>query len=281
MKKSRYMKDIVRFLLELEGLIDKYKIGNDPKIISLKDLKLLNIHGNEYVIFKYLDKVVKIHRRKFVDIDNLDEQNILSFINLPTKRILMPIDALYDIDGRIKGYVMDFIDNEKSLSNESMDHILNEARIIEEDKKILDGKGILLQDLHEGNAMYNGKINIVDSGRYINTNIMLPTYMYLTDKTLMKSLKKSDLENLKEKVIKTNTLQVNYFIYRFLMNSILDNSDDFEMYTYMSRVLEYFNEYTEKLKTTSFVDVMESECSKDMTVEEYVKTLMKKVDMKY
>ena len=281
MKKSRYMKDIVRFLLELEGLIDKYKIGNDPKIISLKDLKLLNIHGNEYVIFKYLDKVVKIHRRKFVDIDNLDEQNILSFIELPTKRILMPTDALYDIDGRIKGYVMDFIDNEKSLSNESMDHILNEARIIEEDKKILDEKGILLQDLHEGNAMYNGKINIVDSGRYINTNVMLPTYMYLTDKTLMKSLKKSDLENLKEKVIKTNTLQVNYFIYRFLMNSILDNSDDFEMYTYMSRVLEYFNEYTEKLKTTSFVDVMESECSKDMTVEEYVKTLMKKVDMKY
>ncbi|MBO5096266.1 MAG: hypothetical protein J6B98_05280 [Bacilli bacterium] len=281
MKKSRYMKDIVRFLLELEGLIDKYKIGNDPNIISLKDLKLLNIHGNEYVIFKYLDKVVKIHRRKFVDIDNLDEQNILSFINLPTKRILMPTDALYDIDGRIKGYVMDFIDNEKSLSNESMDHILNEARIIEEDKKILDEKGILLQDLHEGNAMYNGKINIVDSGRYINTNVMLPTYMYLTDKTLMKSLKKSDLENLKEKVIKTNTLQVNYFIYRFIMNSILDNSDDFEMYTYMSRVLEHFNEYTEKLKTTSFVDVMESECSKDMTVEEYVKTLMKKVDTKY
>ena len=281
MRKTRCIKDIVRFLLELEGLIDKYRIGDSTDVISLKDLKLLNIQGNEYVIFKYLDKAVKIHRKKFIDIDNLDEHNILSFTKIPTKRILMPTDALYNIDGRIEGYVMDFIDNEKSLLNESMHHILNEARIIEEDKKILDEEGILLQDLHEVNAMYNGKINIVDSGRYINTNIMLPTYMYLIDKTLMKPMNRKDLLDLKEKVIKTNSLQINYFIYRFIMNAVLENSDDFEIYTYMGRIAEHFQELCDKLKTNSFVDIMERECSKDMTVLEYGKTLMKKVDMKY
>lgn len=273
--KNRYIEDVVKYLFELEDLIDKYKIGDN--IISFKDLKLLNINGKEYLVFKYHDKVIKIHRKKFVDIDNLDEDNILSFMKLKTKRILMPTDILYSIDDKIKGYVMDYINNKKSLLNESMEHILDEAKLIEEDKKILDENRILLQDLHEGNAIYNGKINIIDSGRFVNTTIMLPTYMFLSDETYMRPYKRSDLDNLKEKVIETNSLQINHFIYRFIMNAVLEKKSDFEKNIYMQNGLTYFKEQSKKLNTDSFIDVIEHEYSKDMTVEEYGKTLIKKI----
>lgn len=276
MKKTRYIKDIIKYLLELEELCNKYRINND-KIISFKDLKLLNIHGNEYVVFKYNDKIIKIHRKNFVDIDNFDKDNILSLIGIPTERILMPTDIVYNIENNPKGYVMDYVNNKKSIANESIRHIIDESRMIENDKKILDEKRIVLQDLHEGNAIYNGNIYIVDSGRFINTNIMLPTYMFLFDGNNMRLFRRSDIKELNKMIIQTNSSQINYFIYRFIMNAILEKKSDFEKYIYMKECLSYFKESKEKLKTDSFVDVIEKEISSDMTVEEYGKTLIKKV----
>lgn len=273
------IKDIIRSLLEIDMILEEYRIGNSKSTITVKDLKIYNMRGREYLVFKYKDKVVKIHRKRFIDIDNLDEQNIKSFIDLPTKRIIMPTDPLYNIDGIIEGYVMDFIDGEKSIGDESMQHLIEEMVLLDEDKKILDEKGILLQDLHENNAIYNGKINLIDSGRYINTSIMLPTYMYLVDKVYMQRLSKEELLNLKERIIKTNTSQLNTFLYRFIMQTDLGEIDDFEKLIILKKVGQFFKNMAVEMKTESYIDVLEKECDTSMTVKEFAHKLQKEADI--
>lgn len=271
-KQTKNIKDILRSLAEIEILRKKYKIGN-KEIISVFDLKLLSIKGHEYIVFKYENKVIKIHRKYFVGIHNLDQQNILSLIGIPTKRILLPTDPIYDLEeNNIEGYAMDLITDEKDISSETVNHLLEEMSIIYSDKNLLSEKGILLRDLHNGNAVYNDKINIIDSGRYINTNVYCPNYI---SDYLSLLLKSNNQVLLEEYIGENNTRQVNNFFYKYIMETVLYKVTNTEKIAYLSKISAYLKYLSKEMDTQNYLNIIESISNKEMTVEELAKKLIK------
>ncbi len=63
-----FAKEIVRTLCEYEILLGKYKIGSSNEVITIKDLSLISIKGREYLVFKYQNKIIKIHKKYFFKI---------------------------------------------------------------------------------------------------------------------------------------------------------------------------------------------------------------------
>ena len=280
MKKIQNIENVIRSLFELGILLEHYKIGNSRDIISIFDLELLSISGHEYIVFKYKDKILKIHRKHFVYINNLDEQNILSLIGIPTKRILMPIAPLYNIKGNIEGYVMDEVTKKGNISNESMDHFINEVRYIQNDKDLLSSKTILLDDFHLYNAIYDGKINIVDSGRYVNLTHVLPYWVLPQQyKNIEDAFINKDVDNLRKFAYDFNNEKFNKFIYSYIMNTVLADEGEYPRLMYLSKIKQYFINMANKIGTYSYLDVIENISSKNMTVEEFAKTLKKNADI--
>lgn len=280
MKNIQNIEDVIRSLFEFGMLLKHYKIGNSSDSISILDLELLSISGHEHIVFKYKDKIVKIHRKHFVYINNLDEQNILSLIGIPTKRILMPTDPLYNIKGNIEGYVMNEVTKKESISNESMDHFIDEARIIQSDKDLLSLKTILLDDFHVNNAIYNGKINIVDSGRYVNLTHVLPYWVLPQQyQNIEAAFINKDVDKLRAFAYDFNNEKFNKFIYSYIMDTVLDCKDTYSRLMYLSKIRQYFINMADEIGTSSYVDVIETISNKNMTVEEFAKTLKKNADI--
>lgn len=251
------IKDIIRTSLEIEILNNKYLINNQ-ELISPKDLKLLNISGHEYIVYLYKDEVIKIHRKHLQKIYSLDEKNIISLSKIKTSRILMPKHPIYNIKGTIEGYTMLPILEKKNISTETMDKFLNESYYINSDIDILNNNLVLLKDLHSGNVIYNGKIFIVDSGRYLALNLK----KYSSDKEIVK-------EN--------NILEMNNFLYSYIIDDLLKKYSREEKKLYLSRINMYFQNLALNLNTNKYLDVIENTCSRDMTVHEYSKYLFKKI----
>lgn len=252
------IKDIIRTSLEIEILNNKYKINN-KEIISHKNLKLLDISGHEYLVYLYKNEIIKIHRRHLQRIYSLDEKNIISLSKIKTSRILMPKYPIYNIKGNIEGYSMIPVLEKKDISQEIMDNFLNEIYIINTDMNILNDKLIMLKDLHPGNVIYNGKIFIVDSGRYLDLNLQ----KYSSDK---------------EHIVKQNNiLEMNNFLYSYIMNDLLKKCSKEEKKLYLLSINIYFHNLAINLNTNRYLDVIENTCSRDMTVHEYSKYLFKKI----
>ncbi|MBO5182801.1 MAG: hypothetical protein J6B64_00145 [Bacilli bacterium] len=264
----QHIKDIIRTLFELEIILGKYKIGDGSDILNFKDLKLLSIEGHEYIVFLYNNRVIKIHRNHLQSIYALNEENVLSLIGIPTKRILMPTDPLYNLNKNIVGYVMvPVFQTGKNIYEESMDSFLNEINIIYCDMNILNEELVLLKDIHPGNAIFNGKIYIVDSGRYVNANVLLSPYIDLDNK------------NIKMVVKDNNIDEINSFLYRYIMNCILSNLGKSTKISCLMKVKKYFETKSSEMGTTRYIDIVEHECNRNMTVIEYAKTLKNIIDI--
>lgn len=259
------IKDYIRLLSELGMIFSQFKIGDE--VVSFFDMQLLSIEGHEYLVFKYKDQVVKIHRNHFVRINNLNEENIKSLINIPTKRILMPTGIVYDKEDKIRGYTMESIENEKSISCELMDHFQEEITLIDNDRKLLSDLEILLMDIRKENAIYNGKINIVDSELYINLSLKeYDNYVKFFNVSI---------DNLKAH----NIIQINKFLYDYITNIAIKKMNYYNKIKYLSKVGGYFKSLTEELKTNNYVEIIESISNKNATVEEFSKELVKKADI--
>ena len=66
--------------------------------------------GQEGVTYIYKDKALKIYK-SYSSINRLSEKEALYLSKIPTKRILMPIDLVYDENGNFIGYTTKFIQN--------------------------------------------------------------------------------------------------------------------------------------------------------------------------
>ncbi len=269
MKKNiQILKDIIRFLIELKVLIKCYKI--EDITFSIFNLKLIDISGHEYIVFQYEDKIIKIHRNHLVAIDNLNEQNIISFIGIPTQRILMPTYPIYDTKDKIAGYAMPVISGETDISSISMDHFLNEAHIIDRDKDLLSQKLILLKDIRKGNTIYNGKLFIVDSGRYININVMSSCL----NPDISDLFKMEDIDTIRNYIYRNNNSQINRFLYEYVMGTVL-NEYDSSMCLY--KISQYFQYLSKELSVYNYIDLIEQISNRNMTIKEFATQLKQKV----
>ena len=83
-------------------------IKENGNLVDMNKVELLSLKGSEFVVYKYLNEVLKIYKKDY-PLGHLtkDELNILK--KLVTKRILMPSGLLFHNNGELIGYEMPYI----------------------------------------------------------------------------------------------------------------------------------------------------------------------------
>lgn len=225
---------------------DKLKLSNG-NIISSSDLILLSKIGKEYIVFKYKDKVIKIYRdlRENINKQSFMPVKIKDIMVVKTERILMPDDIVYDLDDNAVGYSQDLVLEEKDINNILIDKFIEELNYIDNDIDNLNHKNILVNDSHSDNVMYNGKIYIIDVGKY-TISLLTPYYS----------------------IVHHNILEFNQLISSLFSKANITKYEYCKLYSYLKKM-------SYKIGTERFLDVIEEYANRNMTLEEYVYNLVK------
>ena len=123
--------------------------------------------GKEVDAYVVGNQVVKFYK-PYCNKTRLTSKDVERLRKISTSRILLPTASMYDKKGNLRGYKMDYIEN---LGEESF-FLLPKAQIKEELKKIkedvlnLSDNGVILDDLHGLNTVYNNGIYFIDPGSY-------------------------------------------------------------------------------------------------------------------
>ena len=130
------------------------------------NIESLSDQGSEFLVYKYLDSVIKIYKDDYeLSHLSLEELNILK--KILTQRILLPTDTLWNSNHELIGYKMPFIDGKKSIECDSLDAFFDELEILKQDLDLLCDNNIILRDINLSNTKYNGHIYLIDSGNYL------------------------------------------------------------------------------------------------------------------
>ena len=130
-----------------------------------KDIKIGE--GNETEAYKIDNDVVKFYKAYCQKL-RLTKKVCDALSKIDTKRILLPCNTLLDKKHKIKGYTMKYIDNlgEDSFYKLSRKDLSKEMSLVENDLIKLSDNGVLINDLHQGNTIYNNGIYLIDPGSY-------------------------------------------------------------------------------------------------------------------
>lgn len=123
--------------------------------------------GNEGTAYIWKDKVLKIYK-PFCSTDRLNEEEALYLSKIPTQRILLPIDLVYDENHKFIGYTTKFINNHnfEVIKNFPASRIKKELEIIREDIFLLSEKNVSLEDFRIDNFALEDGFYIIDPGTY-------------------------------------------------------------------------------------------------------------------
>lgn len=234
--------------------------NNKKEIIDLDKLNLLSNIGSEVVVYNDEKLVYKIFKDNY-SFEHKDESslNLLSSIN--TSRILMPISLLYE-DDKLVGYTMQYIIQGINILEDTLDNLLNELLIIEEDIKRISKLGIRLIDINPSNTIYNGNLYLVDPGNYyINDVNDLLVYYENTELT----------EEDKEKIIlEWNYEKINKLLHQLLF---MNNSDiDFYM---LRKIIEFFNNEKKKNNSSFELKIYEQYFDKNLKIRDSINKFIK------
>ena len=142
---------------------------NDKKIeLTAEELEYRFLgEGKEGTTYIWNDKVLKIYK-PYSSISRLNEKEAIYLSKIPTKRILLPIDLIYDENHNFIGYTTKFIRNynRSTIKRLAISKIKEELEIIKEDIFLLSEKNISLEDFKLDNFAYDGKFYMIDPGTY-------------------------------------------------------------------------------------------------------------------
>lgn len=140
--------------------------NEDGSPLDSNSLEFLSDQGSEFIVYKYLDSVIKIYKKEYqLSHLSLEELNILK--NILTQRILLPTATLWNSNGELVGYKMPLIIGERSLECDSLDTFFQELEILKQDLDLLCSNSIILRDINPSNTIYNGHIYLIDPGNYL------------------------------------------------------------------------------------------------------------------
>ncbi len=124
--------------------------------------------GNEGTVYIWKDKAIKIYK-PYCRTDRLSEEEALFLSKIPTKRILLPIDIVYDENNNFIGYTTKFIQNRNReiIKSLSLSTIKKELEIIKEDIFLLSNRGVSLEDFYYDNFALDDGFYMIDPGTYI------------------------------------------------------------------------------------------------------------------
>lgn len=140
--------------------------NEDGSQLDLNKVEFLSDKGSEFMVYKYLDSVIKIYKNDYqLSHLSLKELNLLK--NISTQRILFPTATLWDINCELIGYKMPFITGARNLEHDSLDAFFEELEFLKQDLDLLCSNFIILRDINLSNTIYNGHIYLIDPGNYL------------------------------------------------------------------------------------------------------------------
>ena len=123
--------------------------------------------GNEGTVYIWKDKAIKIYK-PFCSTDRLSEDEALLLSRIPTKRILLPIDLVYDENHKFIGYTTKFIQNRNKdvIKKLYIGDIKKELELIKEDIFLLSDNNVSLEDFRYDNFAFDDGFYMIDPGTY-------------------------------------------------------------------------------------------------------------------
>lgn len=140
--------------------------NEDMSPLNMSKLQFLSNRGSEFIVYKYLDSVIKIYKKDYhLSHLSLKQLNILK--NILTQRILLPTGTLWNSNHELIGYKMPFIGGERSIECDSLCTFFEELEVLKQDLDLLCSNSIILRDINLSNTIYNGHIYLIDPGNYL------------------------------------------------------------------------------------------------------------------
>ena len=142
--------------------------------------------GYESDVYKFGNNVYKFYKEICLKY-RLDEENTKRLSKIQTKRILLPKDVIYDENHDFFGYTMRYIKpiEKEEISDLKMEKILKELQIIKKDLLLLKENNIFIDDLCDGNFIYNKGIYFVDPGSYEYNKERSKEYIEIINREIM------------------------------------------------------------------------------------------------
>lgn len=123
--------------------------------------------GQEVDAYVVGNQVVKFYK-PYCKKTRLTSKDVERLRKVSTKRILLPTASMLDKKGNLRGYKMDYIENlgEESFLLLPKEKRKEELKELKDDVLNLSDNGIILEDLHQLNTVYNNGIYFIDPGSY-------------------------------------------------------------------------------------------------------------------
>ncbi len=225
------------------------KIFNSKgKCYDEKNLELISKIGSEFFVYKYGNNVVKIYKENYNG-KHLSLEKMKYLMSIPTKRILMPNDIVFDKNGNMIGYQMPLVENKKDIKNEKVETILQEIRLLEHDVAMLSDKNVVLIDVGLENTIFNGKINIIDPCNFsVNNFEEVKDYISLeypndSEKQVILKWNFSKMNRLCDLLMFTGNANVDCYKHRLISQFFAKERQ--KLHTYSNRLAyqKYLNSY--------------------------------------
>lgn len=126
--------------------------------------------GFEAKVYPVKGKAYKLYRSFMLKKCNLGEKECLYLSKIPTKRVLLPDEPIYDENKKYCGYTAKMLyDGEKqALLNMTIPTFIENVKYLYEDSSLLTKYHVLMDDFSEDNMMVteDEKIYIIDPGYF-------------------------------------------------------------------------------------------------------------------
>lgn len=141
-------------------------INNNVYINGIK-LNLLG-KGVDGIVYKYHDKAIKLYHDSFYIKEHLSIKQIETLSLIPTKKIILPKEALKNNDNNF-GYIMKYIDlnHQKNILLEEIYTLTKKIKQIEEELMLIGKNNFLLDDFKTENLIYNGDLFLIDPDSFV------------------------------------------------------------------------------------------------------------------
>lgn len=235
----------------------KTYIVNDKKVNVRIDRQAPMLgKGYESIVYLVQGKAFKLYRSYMLDKHNLGEKECHYLREIPTRRVLLPDQPIYDEKGKYYGYTAKALwkGEKEDFLEMSVSTFLENVKLLYEDASLLTKYHVLMDDFNENNVMVteDQKIYIIDPGYFI-------CYPLQKEKEEPK-----DLEKQNDLFIRTNLL--------FLLSShIFSKKDEFGKE-------EFMNSFSHNKE--SFIYELMEEMKDCYTIQDYQKKILEEMEYK-
>lgn len=162
----------------------------DGSLLDMNKIEFLSDRGSEYIVFKYLDSVIKIYREDY-QFNHLSLKELNFLKNILTRRILLPKKTLWNEKHELTGYEMPYIKGKRNIEYDNLYSFFEELELLKQDVDLLSDNFIVLRDINLSNTIYNGHIYVIDPGSYLIDELdQIIFRTNITDSTLKEKLYK-------------------------------------------------------------------------------------------